>query len=204
EILLEGQRARWDAGFYRRVQMIFQNPKESISHRLNVLQAVREPLDVQKIGSEEERITRAMRALESAELPTDPEFLRRYPHQLSGGEAQRVAIARALVMHPKLLIADEPTSALDPSVQAKILKLLMNLQERMGLSIIFITHDIALARKVSDRVAVMLRGSIVEEGPSGEVLREPAHRYTASLVECASICTRMMEAHAVERQHADF
>ncbi|MEM0499248.1 MAG: ABC transporter ATP-binding protein [Methanothrix sp.] len=204
EILLEGQRARWDAGFYRRVQMIFQNPKESISHRLNVLQAVREPLDVQKIGSEEERITRAMRALESAELPTDPEFLRRYPHQLSGGEAQRVAIARALVMHPKLLIADEPTSALDPSVQAKILKLLMNLQERMGLSIIFITHDIALARKVSDRVAVMLRGSIVEEGPSGEVLREPAHRYTASLVECASICTRMMDAHSMERQHADF
>ncbi|MCX8206850.1 MAG: ABC transporter ATP-binding protein [Methanothrix sp.] len=199
EILLEGERARWDAGFYRRVQMIFQNPKESISHRLNVLQAVREPLDVQKMGSEEERITSAMWALESAELPTDPEFLRRYPHQLSGGEAQRVAIARALVMHPKLLIADEPTSALDPSVQAKILRLLMDLQERMGLSILFITHDIALARKVSDRIAVMLRGSIVEEGPSGEVLREPAHWYTASLVECASICTRTVGVPAMEQ-----
>lgn len=190
-ILLERERAKWDAGFYRRVQMIFQNPKESISHRLNVLQAVREPLDVQKIGSDEERTASAMKALENAELSTDPEFLRRYPHQLSGGEAQRVAIARALVMHPKLLIADEPTSALDPSVQAKILRLLMDLQERMGLTILFITHDIALARKVSDRIAVMLRGSIVEEGPSSEILREPAHQYTASLLECASICTRM-------------
>lgn len=198
EILLEGERARWDAGFYRRVQMIFQNPKESISHRLNVLQAVREPLDVQRIGSEEERIASAMKALENAELSTDPEFLRRYPHQLSGGEAQRVAIARALVMHPKLLIADEPTSALDPSVQAKILRLLMDLQERMGLSILFITHDIALARKVSDRIAVMLRGSIVEEGPSGEVIREPAHRYTASLVRCAAMSS-VMEERAVEQ-----
>ncbi|ABK14645.1 ABC transporter ATP-binding protein [Methanothrix thermoacetophila] len=198
EILLERERARWDAGFYRRVQMIFQNPKESISHRLNVLQAVREPLDVQRIGSEEERIASAMKALENAELSTDPEFLRRYPHQLSGGEAQRVAIARALVMHPKLLIADEPTSALDPSVQAKILRLLMDLQERMGLSILFITHDIALARKVSDRIAVMLRGSIVEEGPSGEVIREPAHRYTASLVRCAAMSS-VMEERAVEQ-----
>lgn len=200
EILLEGERARWDAGFYRRVQMIFQNPKESISHRLNVLKAVREPLDVHKIGNEEERITSAMKALENAELPTDPEFLSRYPHQLSGGEAQRVAIARALVMHPKLLIADEPTSALDPSVQAKILRLLMNLQEQMGISILFITHDIALARKVSDRIAVMLRGSIVEEGPSAEVLREPRHQYTASLVECASICNRLeWKLHAMEQ-----
>lgn len=197
EILLEGERAEWDAGFYRRVQMIFQNPKESISHRLNVLQAVREPLDVQRMGSEEERTASAMKALENAELSTDPEFLRRYPHQLSGGEAQRVAIARALVMNPKLIIADEPTSALDPSVQAKILRLLMDLQERMGLSILFITHDIALARKVSDRIAVMLRGSIVEEGPSGEILKEPAHQYTASLVRCAAMSAVMGE-RAVE------
>lgn len=199
EILLEGERARWDAGFYRRVQMIFQNPKESISHRLNVLQAVREPLDVQKIGSEEERVASAMKALEDAELPTDPEFLRRYPHQLSGGEAQRVAIARALVMGPKLLIADEPTSALDPSVQAKILRLLMDLQEQMGLSILFITHDIALARKVSDRIAVMLRGSIVEEGASGEVLKEPAHQYTASLVRCAAMSAGLVRERIVEQ-----
>ncbi len=190
EILLEKERMRWDAGFYRRVQMIFQNPKESISHRLNVLQAVREPLDVQRIGDEEYRMKAAKEALENAELSTDPEFLSRYPHQLSGGEAQRVAIARALVMRPKLLIADEPTSALDPSVQAKILRLLMDLQERMGLSILFITHDIALARKVSDRIAVMLKGGIVEEGPSGEILSRPSHPYTASLLDCASMSSR--------------
>ena len=104
------------------------------------------------------------RFLELVELPIDDDFLKRYPHELSGGEVQRVAIARALALGPKLLIADEPTSALDPSVQAKILKLLMNLQDRMGLAMIFITHDIALARKVSDRMAVMHKGRIVEEG----------------------------------------
>ena len=104
----------------------------------------------------------------------------------SGGEVQRVAIARALALGPKLLIADEPTSALDPSVQAKILKLLMNLQDKMGLAMLFITHDIALARKVSDRMAVMHKGRIVEEGATNEILIHPQHPYTRRLVDCAS------------------
>jgi peptide/nickel transport system ATP-binding protein len=99
---------------------------------------------------------------------------------------QRVAIARALALGPKLLIADEPTSALDPSVQAKILKLLMNLQDKMGLAMIFITHDIALARKVSDRMAVMRKGRIVEVGATNEILIHPQHPYTRRLVDCAS------------------
>jgi peptide/nickel transport system ATP-binding protein len=109
----------------------------------------------------------------------------RYPHELSGGEVQRVAIARALALGPKLLIADEPTSALDPSVQAKILKLLMSLQDQTGLAMIFITHDIALARKVSDRMAVMKKGRIVEVGATNEILLCPNHPYTRRLVECA-------------------
>jgi peptide/nickel transport system ATP-binding protein len=186
EIFLEGERvAGRGAEFYRRVQMIYQNPRESLSHRMNVLEAAREPLDVQRVGTAEERRRRVKEVLGYAELPNDDDFLGRYPHQLSGGEVQRVAIARALALGPKLLIADEPTSALDPSVQAKILKLLMALQERMGLALLFITHDISLARKISDRMAVLHKGEIVEEGATNEVLRRPEHLYTRSLVEGA-------------------
>ena len=186
-VILEGRRVeKRDSAFYSRVQMIFQNPRESVSHRMNVLDAVMEPLLVQKKGSSEERMERAKKVLAMVELPVDNDFLHRYPHQLSGGEVQRVAIARALALGPKLLIADEPTSALDPSVQAKILKLLMNLQDRMGLSILFITHDIALARKISDRMAVMQSGKIVEEGATYKLLSRPSHPYTRRLVDCAS------------------
>jgi peptide/nickel transport system ATP-binding protein len=186
QIILEGSRViKRDAAFYSRVQMIFQNPKESVSHRMNVLDAVLEPLQVQRKGSHEARLRRAKEVLDLVELPIDDDFLKKYPHQLSGGEVQRVAIARALSLGPKLLIADEPTSALDPSVQAKILKLLMNLQEKMGLAMLFVTHDIALARKVSDRMAVMRKGQIVEEGPTNEILIHPLHPYTRRLVDCA-------------------
>ena len=186
-VVLEGHRVeKRDAAFFRRVQMIFQNPRESVSHRMNVLDAVIEPLLVQKNGNREERLQRAKEVLAMVELPVDDDFLKRYPHQLSGGEVQRVAIARALALGPKLLIADEPTSALDPSVQAKILKLLMDLQDKMGLAMLFITHDIALARKVSDRMAVMRKGRIVEEGATNEILINPQHAYTRRLVDCAS------------------
>ncbi|MDD4652698.1 MAG: ATP-binding cassette domain-containing protein, partial [Methanothrix sp.] len=185
-VALEGQRvSRWDAAFYSRVQMVFQNPRESVSHRMNVLEAVLEPLNVQNWGSPEDRVMRAKEVLDQVELPNDDDFLRRYPHELSGGEVQRVAIARAMVLRPKLLIADEPTSALDPSVQAKILKLLLGLQDKTGLAIIFITHDIALARKVSDQIAVMREGRIVEMGRAIEILADPRHHYTRQLVNCA-------------------
>jgi len=186
DIRLEGAPlVRRDRGFYRKVQMIYQNPKESISHRMDVFDAVSEPLAIQKAGGSAERVALVKRVLEEVELSSDDAFLGKYPHQISGGEAQRVAIARALVLNPKLLIADEPTSALDASVQAKILRLLLNLQEKRGLAILFITHDIALARKVSDRMAVMLDGKIVEEGPTSEVTTCPVHPYTMRLLEVA-------------------
>ncbi len=191
EVFLEGERIlQRKKEFYERVQMVFQNPGESISHRMNVYQAVKEPLDVQGWRSEEEKLQKVRRVLNEVELPSDEEYLQKYPHHLSGGEAQRVAIARALVLDPKLLIADEPTSALDASVQAKILKLLLDLQEERGLALLLITHDIALARKVSDRMAVMLRGSIVEEGPTSEVVNNPLHPYTKCLVEAAPALSR--------------
>ncbi|MFZ1315296.1 dipeptide ABC transporter ATP-binding protein [Methanothrix sp.] len=187
EIFLEGERVgKRDASFYSRVQMVFQNPKESVSHRMTVLDAVLEPLNVMQRGSPEERVARAKQVLRQAELPVNDRFLAKYPHQLSGGEVQRVAIARALALRPKLLIADEPTSALDPSVQAKILKLLLNLQERMGLGILLVTHDIAVARKVSDRIVVLLKGRIVEEGATDEILISASHPYTQTLIESAS------------------
>jgi len=186
EIFLEGNKlGKRDAAFYSRVQMIFQNPKESVSHRMTVLEAVLEPMNVMRRGSPEERVARAKEVIRLAELPVSDAFLARYPHQLSGGEAQRVAIARALALGPKLLIADEPTSALDPSVQAKILKLLLNLQERMGLGILLVTHDIAVARKASDRIAVLLKGRIVEEGATDDILSNPKEDYTRGLIESA-------------------
>ncbi|MBZ4687911.1 MAG: peptide/nickel transport system ATP-binding protein ddpF [Clostridia bacterium] len=171
--------------FYKQVQMIFQTPQECISHRLNVLDAVIEPLNIQGIGSREERKEMAKKALQEVQLAVDDSFLKRYAHYLSGGEIQRVAIARALVINPKLIIADEPTSALDASVQAKIIRLLLDIQEKRGLTMLFITHDIALARKISDRVAVMLSGRIVEEGPTCEVFSSPQHPYTRDLLRAA-------------------
>jgi len=172
--------------FYKRVQMVFQNPGESLSHRLSVLEAVMEPLDIQEIGTREERKDKAIQVLGEVELPQTNDFLNKYPHQLSGGEMQRLAIARALVLDPALLIADEPTAFLDASIQAKILKLLLNLQEQRGLSMLYITHDIAVARKVSDRIAVMLDGRVIEEGPSNEIIAAPKQGYTKNLLTAAS------------------
>jgi peptide/nickel transport system ATP-binding protein len=145
-----------------------------------------EPLDIQGVGTKEERENKAIQVLGEVELLQTYDFLDKYPHQLSGGEMQRLAIARALVLDPVLLIADEPTAFLDASTQAKILKLLLNLQEQRGLSMLYITHDIAAARKVSDRIAVMLDGKIIEEGPSNEIIAAPKQEYTKSLLRAAS------------------
>jgi peptide/nickel transport system ATP-binding protein len=186
-LYLEGEKVTGRGkNFYKRVQMVFQNPGESLSHRLSALELVMEPLEIQTIGDKEQRKSKAIQTIGEVELPQTEDFLSKYPHQLSGGEMQRIAIARALVLDPDLLIADEPTAFLDASVGAKILKLLLNLQEHRGLSMLYITHDIATARKVSDRIAVMLEGRIIEEGPSNEIVASPEQAYTRRLLSSAS------------------
>lgn len=177
----------------REIGMIHQNPSEAVSHRFTVFDIVAEPLRIQRNQagirdrrpSKEDIRRRVLRALHDVHLSTEPEFLTRFSHELNMGAIQRLCLARALIHHPKLLIADEPTSALDPSVQAKILKMLLDLQTEKGLTMLFVTHDIGLARKIGDRIGVMLAGRLVESGPAAEVLNRPAHPYTCLLIRGA-------------------
>lgn len=151
-----------DLSFYRNIQMVFQDPFESINPRLNIYEIVSEPLYIQNIKVKDSYVDLVKNALRQVQLPSNEEFLKLYPYQLSGGELQRVAIARAIILKPKILIADEITSFLDVSIQAKIMRLLLDIQENLGLSIIFILHDMALAKKVSDRILILNDGTLEE------------------------------------------
>lgn len=166
----------------RNLQMLFQNSGEALSHRLNVFDLVSEPLKIQRIGDWQSQHESVQKALEWVNLPTTEHFLYEYPHHLSGGELQRVALARALVLEPKVLVADEPSASLDASVQAKVIKLMLHLQNERGFALFLITHDLALAGKAGDRIGVMYNGRIVEEGPPAQVLHHPRHSYTRSLL----------------------
>jgi len=163
------------------MQMIFQDPISSLNPRRRVRDIVREPLDIWEIGTEHERQTKVDQMLRDVGI--DPETSGdRYPREFSGGQCQRISIARALIMEPKLLICDEMVSALDVSVQAQILNLLEDLKERYGLTLVFIAHDLAVVKNVSDRVAVMYLGRICETAPSEDLYRSPRHPYTAALL----------------------
>jgi oligopeptide/dipeptide ABC transporter ATP-binding protein len=169
----------------RRVQMIFQDPYQTLNPRQRVSAIVAEPLKVQGVpgGEHAERVNRAM-----GDVGLEPErYLDRYPHQLSGGQRQRVAIAAALVLEPDGLICDEPVSMLDASVRAQILKVLVELQQRRGLALMFITHDLSLAWSLCDRIAVMYLGRVVEQGSATDVIEKPRHPYTEALVTAVPI-----------------
>jgi peptide/nickel transport system ATP-binding protein len=168
------------------IQMVFQDPGEAISHRLSVLDAVREPLDIMGWLDHDNRDERAIEALVAMHLPTAIDFLQRTCHSLSGGQQQRVAIARALATEPSLLVADEITSMLDPSTQAVILRELKGRQHQRGFSMLFITHNIHLARKIADRVYVLDQGFMVEEGAAFEVFSGPSHRNSLELLMTTS------------------
>lgn len=170
----------------RHVGIVQQQPALAVSPRLDVFAIVAEPLRIQgQTGSTDALRERVTRALTEVHLPIAPEFLRRLPHQLNLGALQRLCIARALITEPLLLIADEPTSALDPSVQAKIMKLLLDLQIDKGLTLLLVTHDLGLARKVCDRVGVMHAGRLLEVGNAAQVLQRPCHPYTRELLNAS-------------------
>ena len=182
------------ASLAKRIGVIYQNPAESVSHRLSVFDLVAEPLRIQgAIREEKEMRAHVLRALTDVRLSIGPEFLKRYPHELNMGAIQRICLARALVVNPTLLVADEPTSALDPSIQAKVLKLLLDLQIEKGLTMLFVTHNIGLARKIADRIGVMLAGHVLEVGPASMVFSHPLHPYTHLLIESAKGKGRTVE-----------
>ena len=172
--------------FRKELQMVFQDPYESLNPRYSVLRAVAEPLIIHRIAeTREARENLVVKALEDSGLRPGAEFLTRFPHELSGGQRQRVAIARAIVLDPKIIIADEPVSMLDVSIRLGILNLLADLRETEGMTILYITHDIASARYLADNVAVMYAGRIVESAPAISVTDQPGHPYTQLLLSAA-------------------
>jgi len=165
----------------RQFQIIFQDPYGALNPRMRVGTIVREPLDIHRIGAS--RAERRQRAAELLELVgLERGAMDKYPHEFSGGQRQRIGIARAIAASPRFLVADEPVSALDPPVQAQIVNLMLDLQERLGLAYLFIAHDLRLVEHISDRVAVMYLGKIVEEAPARDLYREPLHPYTRALL----------------------
>ncbi len=164
----------------RRMQYIFQDPFASLSPRMTIGEILTEGLAIQGIGTGRERLARALAALEAVELPADA--VERYAHEFSGGQRQRIGIARALALEPEFLVADEPVSALDVSVQAQIVNLLRDLQLRLGLTMLFISHDLAVVEYICDRVIVLYLGRIMEIAPSERLYAAPKHPYTRALL----------------------
>ncbi|HEX5505990.1 MAG TPA: oligopeptide/dipeptide ABC transporter ATP-binding protein [Thermomicrobiales bacterium] len=168
--------------FRRRAQIIFQNPFEAFDARQTIGAALHQALRIHDIGAPHERQGRIVAALEAAGIVPAGDFLVRYPHELSGGQLQRIVTVRAMLLEPDLLVADEPVSMLDVSVRAEILNQLLDLRDARQMAIVFITHDIAVARYVADRIAVMYLGAFAEVGPADDVIADPQHPYTQALL----------------------
>ena len=173
--------------FRRNMQMIFQDPYESLNPRWTIKDIIKEPLDIHNIGSFNEREEAVMEILRTVGLTPPENYLNRYPHEISGGQRQRVSIARTLVMKPKFVICDEPTSMLDVSIRISIMDLMLNLAKELDVSYLYITHDLAVARYMCNRIAVMFNGKIVEIAETEELLQNPIHPYTKRLISSIPI-----------------
>jgi len=167
----------------RDVQMIFQDPSSSLNPRWTIGRTLAEPMKIYGIGSKREQIERVASLLDNVGL--NPSYASRYPHEFSGGQRQRIGIARALVLNPKVIIADEPVSALDISIQAQVINLMQDLQEQYRLTYLFISHDLSVVEHISDRVAVMYLGRVVELASKEQLFRSPKHPYTGALMSAA-------------------
>lgn len=181
EILYKGSPIGRTKADYRNIQMIFQDPDASLNPRKNVFSIIEEGLRIHRLGSSRERRERVLNILDSVGL--DRSTIKKFPHELSGGQKQRVSVARSLILQPELLVLDEPTSALDVSVQAQILNLLSDLQKEFSLTYVFITHDLKIVSQISDHVAVLYLGNIMEIGPVDLIIDSPLHPYTQGLLE---------------------
>jgi oligopeptide transport system ATP-binding protein len=179
----------------RQMQMIFQDPYASLNPRMTVGSIVGEPLDVHNIGNKSERLERVRELLQVVGL--NPYFINRYPHEFSGGQRQRIGVARALAVNPEFIVCDEPISALDVSIQAQIINLLEDLQDQFGLTYLFIAHDLAVVRHISDRIAVMYLGKIMELAGRDELYRNPMHPYSQALLSAVPIPDPVVE----EKRH---
>jgi len=179
----------------REMQIIFQDPYASLNPRLNIFSIVGEPLKIHGIGTKAERKDRVADLLKKVGL--DPRYLSRYPHEFSGGQRQRIGIARAIALNPKLIVADEPVSALDVSVQAQVVNLMQDLQEEFGLTYLFISHGLAVVEHISNRVAVMYLGKIVEIADSKVLYENPLHPYTQALLSSIPIPNPKMKRERV-------
>lgn len=182
EILFDGKSvSQWEEkALRRRLQMVFQDPYSSLNPRQKIKSIIREGLDIHTIGTSKERKARVEELLGLVGLR--PEHGNRYPHEFSGGQRQRVAVARTLALEPQLIVCDEPVSALDVSVQAQILGMFRELQQKLNLTYVFISHDLSVVSHISDRVAVMYLGRIMEVGPSQSLFKTPRHPYTEALL----------------------
>ena len=166
--------------YRRNALLIFQNPYSSLNPRMTVLETLREPLVIHKICSKDEIIIKIEKMLNMVGLKKDD--INKYPHEFSGGQRQRIAIARALITSPKFVVADEPVSALDVSIQAQIINLLLDLKNELNLTILFISHDLNIVRYLSDRIAIMNNGQILEENFTHEIFKNPQNDYTKKLL----------------------
>lgn len=171
----------------RYMQIVFQDPYESLNPRMTVGDIISEPMKLQGITDEKEIEERVYKILEDAKLVPPEEFIFRYPHELSGGQRQRVATARAFVLDPDFIVADEPVSMLDASIRAEILQLILSLVKERKTSFLYITHDLALARHICDRIAIMYLGKIMEKGTTEQVIFEPLHPYTQALIKAVPV-----------------